>query len=316
MQPFQFFGARLVAPAADAEKGARQRSQRYFGGGRGHRQDVDARVTGGMHSTAPSQQRGRGMLQGDARPPHSMGDRRQRRFRNPRCRQLRKRRPQPRAQIRRITVGRIVDPVLPAGREHRPEPGRRHREQRSHQPRRRRLGYRGHCRQTVDAAAAPQPHQHRFRLIAQMVTEQQVENAGLPTPPAQQPITLGARRRLHPGGRLSAVPAQHAMVDAQRRHPPAHFHGFRRRAGSEAVVDGDRRHPAATAPRPAVGQKAQGHAVGAAGHRHRHVRRRFKRAHGRHRGVEFLGRERIVAAHRDTDAICTRAAGAPCQPCP
>ena len=90
-----------------------------------------------------------------------------------------------------------------------------------------------------------------FRLIVQMMAEQQVQDPGGAAPVAEQAIARFPGGRLDAGRGLGAGPAQDVMVDPARAQPRGDLPGFRRRLRAQAMVDDQRADRAAPRCRPA-----------------------------------------------------------------
>ncbi len=118
-----------------------------------------------------------------------------------------------------------------------------------------------------------EPHQHRLRLIAQMVPgDEQVGAVGLHRF-ADQPIARLARRCLQAGIGPRSLPAEAARRQVELFGLGQHLAHFRRRFRPQAVVDGideDRGNVGPLMP-PVRHQQHQRHAVGPARHREAHA---------------------------------------------
>jgi hypothetical protein len=103
-----------------------------------------------------------------------------------------------------------------------------------------------------------------FRLVVQMMAEQQMQDAGGPAPVAQQAIARFTGGRLDAGRGLGADPPQDVMVDLARAQPCRDLPGFLCRLRAQAMVDSERADGAALRRRPADREQAQAQAVRAA----------------------------------------------------
>ena len=138
-------------------------------------------------------------------------------------------RAQPAACERRREVARVLEPRLPQRLQGRQQARLRHAEQRAQQAQSGELAHRRHPGQTFGAAAARLAQRYGFRLIVQMMAEQQVQDPGRAAPVPEQAIACFPRGLLDAGGGLGAGPAQHVMVDSAGAQPRADLPAFRKR---------------------------------------------------------------------------------------
>ena len=209
-------------------------------------------------------------------------------------------------------VARILEPRLLQRLKRREQTGLRHGQERAQQAQSGELAHRRHAGQAFGAALARLAQGDGFRLIVQMMAEQQVQDPGGAAPVAEQAIARFPGGRLDAGGGLGAGPAQDVMVDPARAQPRGDLPGFRRRLRAQTMVDDQRADGAAPGCRPAGRQQAQTQAVRAARHRDRQARPLLERAERLDQARELGRSERARRGRLKRSAACPRSLARAC----
>ncbi len=167
-------------------------------------------------------------------------------------------RPQPVALGPRVGVAGVLDPGQPFGGERGAQPARGHRQQRAQPPHQGGFRQRGHACQPGRAAAPQQPHRHRLRLVARMMAEQQIDDAGRGARRLQRRMARRPRAGGQRGPPFEPGQRQHPRGQADRREALRRQRRLGRRFGARPWSTTSPSAPARPAAPPRPGPAAPG----------------------------------------------------------
>jgi hypothetical protein len=145
--------------------------------------------------------------------------------------------------------------------ERRLEAGTGQVEQGTKQPWRIGIIARSHSSQTSKAAGPSRPDQQRFRLVAGVVGDEEMENRPFTAPFAKQAIARLTRLRLNPPPRLGTCPGQRKMFDSAFVQPATNHCGLMCGGRSKAMIDGQRDNAPTPPDRPFLADETQAEAI-------------------------------------------------------